>query len=259
VIGKKLTPGEIKSVVDKIRKKYDEYISKYFKPKVLKEAFEDRYLKALRSKVDISSFLLAEISAVEELIGREEEHLAVVPETPPEEPKKDIADKVLEQNRKLIEKYPDFELHKDANPELRKLLGALNALEEQYWLPLSSALRNTAYSMNSSEMLNFDSRLRYLSSVERNEVPQFLLGYVSQMKKFPRNYALLEREEKEYILESAFFLNDLIVVLERIKKLYHDFSDEDAQTLDRVIAYVWGIVSDFRLKEFRKKKEWERE
>ncbi len=65
---KKLTPGEIKSIVDKIRKKYDEYTYKYFKPKTLKDAFEDRYIKALRSSVDVSAFFLAEISAIEELI-----------------------------------------------------------------------------------------------------------------------------------------------------------------------------------------------
>jgi hypothetical protein len=259
VFSRKLTPGEIKSVVEKIRNKYDEYISKYFKVKTLREAFENRYITALRSHVDISSFLLAEISAIEELIQREEERVASGPAAPPEEAKKDTADKVLEENRKRIEKYPDFPLHKDANVEVRKLLGALNLLEEGHWKALGVSLRNTAYSMNSVEMLNLDSRLHYLSSVEREEVPQSLIRYVGQLKKFPRNYALLEREEKEYILESAFFLHDLIVVLERVKRVYQDLSENEAGILDKATEYVWGIISDFRLKEFHKKREWERE
>ena len=75
VIPRKLTPGEITAVVEKIRKKYDEYIGTYFKPKSLREAFEERYLRSLRASVDISSFLLAEIGAIEELIGREEERI----------------------------------------------------------------------------------------------------------------------------------------------------------------------------------------
>jgi hypothetical protein len=256
---KKLTPGEIKIVVDKIRRKYDEYIGKYFKPKFLREAFEDRYLKALKSKVDISSFLLAEISAVEELIRREEERVAAAAPAAREEPKKDTADKVIEANKKLIAKYPDLPLHKDSNPELRKLTGALNLLEQRHWPALSGALRNTAYSMNSAEMLTLESRLRYICSEEDEEAPPFLIRYVSQLNKFPRNYPLLERQEKEYILEAAFFLNDLLMVLERIKKVYHDLSDEDSGILDGVIAYVGGVISDFRLKEFKKKKEWDRD
>ncbi|HYW84861.1 MAG TPA: hypothetical protein VFB30_16475, partial [Spirochaetia bacterium] len=67
---KKLTPGEISSSMEKIRKRYDEYISKFFKPRSLREAFENRYMKALRTGIDISSFLIAEISAIEELIAR---------------------------------------------------------------------------------------------------------------------------------------------------------------------------------------------
>ena len=254
---KKLTPGEIKNVVEKIRKKYDEYIFKYFKPKTLREAFEDRYIKALRKQVDISSFLMAEISAIEELMSREEEKIASPP--PPAEAHADIADKVLEENRQRIEKYPDLPFHKDARPELRKLLSALNVIADEHWHALNVALRNTAYSMTSVEMLGLDSRLRYLASMDKDGIPQFLISYVSQLKKFPRNYALLEREEKEYILEAAFFLNDLIAILERVKRVYKDIGEEDHMVLDAASAYVWQIISDFRLKEFRKKREWDKE
>ncbi len=255
---KKLTPGEIKSIVDKIRKKYDEYTYKYFKPKTLKDAFEDRYIKALRSSVDVSAFFLAEISAIEELIAREEEKVRSEPVKEPEGGVPDIADKVLEENRKKIEKYPDSPFHKDAGVEVRKLLGALKVIESEHWLELSVALRNTAYSMNSMEMLGLDSRLRFLCSAEKDGVPSFLVRYVGQLRKFPRNYALIEREEKEYILESAFFLNDLIELLERVKRVYMDLNQEESHILEKATSYVFDIISDFRLKEFRKKREWER-
>jgi hypothetical protein len=259
VLPKKLTPGEIKSVVEKIRKKYDEYTTKYFKPKSLRDSFEKRYISALGSRVDISSFLLAEISAIEELTQREDERLAAGAAKATEEKHVDFADKVLEENRKKIEKYPDAPVHKDAGMEVRKLLGALNFIEQECWPELSFALRNTAYSMTSSEMLALDSRLRALSSLEKDGTPVFLTRYMAQLRKFPRNYSQIEREEKEYILESAFLLNDLVAILDRVKRLYQDLNEEEARILDKVVAYVWGIITDFRLKEFRKKKEWERE
>ena len=225
VPSRKLTPGEITNVVQKIRGRYDEYVSKFFKPRSLREAFEGRYIHALRAKADISSFLLAEISAIEELIKREEERITLGP-IRVEGPKgPDLADRILEENRKRIEKYPDVPFHKDAGEEVRRLLGALDTLAQEHWPELAGALRTTGYSMTSLDMLNLDSQLRYLSSMDREEVPQFLVRLVAQLKKFPRNYSSIEREEKEYVLEAAFFLNELFSILERVKRVYTDLPD----------------------------------
>ena len=130
---RKLTPGEITGAVEKIRKKYDTYVSKFFKPRTLKEAFEERYIRALRSGVDISSFLLAEISAIEELIDREEKRIAQEPVKPDPQKQQSFADRVLEENRQRIIKYPDISFHNDASEETRRLLGALSDLLRERW------------------------------------------------------------------------------------------------------------------------------
>jgi hypothetical protein len=252
VTPRKLTPGEISGAVEKIRKKYDMYVSKYFKPRTLKEAFEERYIRALRAGVDISSFLMAEISAIEELIDREEKRVAMEPAKPDPE-KQSIADRVLEENRKRIIKYPDIPFHKDASEETRRLLGALNSLLRDRWQRIGDALQDTMYSMNSSEMLNLDSQLHYLASTDKDELPQFLIRLVAQLRKFPRNYALIDRDEKEYILEAAFFLNDLFIVLERVKRVYTDISAEAKRIIEDNLAHVWEIVSDFRVRDFKRK------
>jgi hypothetical protein len=257
VPSRKLTPGEITSVVEKIRKKYDEYVTKFFKPRLLRQAFESRYIHALRARADISSFLLAEISAIDELIVREEERVALGPIRVEGLKGPDLADKVLEENRKRIEKYPDVPFHKDAGEETRRLLGALNTLAQDHWPEMAGALRTTTFSMNSLEMLNLDSQLRFLASPDRDETPQFLLRLEAQLKRFPRNYAAIEREEKEYLLETAFFLNDLFSILERVKRIYTDLPAGDLKSLDAVIAWIWGVITDFRLKDFKRRKTWQ--
>jgi hypothetical protein len=259
VNSKKLTPGEISSSVEKIRKRYDEYISKYFKPKALREAFEGRYIRALRAGVDISSFLIAEISAIEELIAREEQRIMAGPPRAAAEKEPSFADKVLEENRKRIEKYPDVPFHSDAGEEVRRLVGALSELERTHWPDLTVALRDTMYAMNSSEMLALDSQLRFLASTNREEIPQFLTRLVTQLRKFPRNYAMIEREEKEYILEAGFFLNDLFVVLERVQRVYTDLGADAKRMLEEKLALVWEIIGDFRLKDFKRRRRWDRE
>lgn len=253
MIPRKLTPGEISGAVEKIRKKYDSYINKFFKPKMLKEAFEERYIRALRAGVDISSFLMAEISAIEELIDREEKRVAMEPAKPDAEKQQSFADRVLEENRKRIIKYPDVPFHSDASEETRRLLGALTSLLRDRWTQIGDALQDTMYSMNSSEMLSLDSQLHYLASTDKDEVPQFLIRLVAQLRKFPRNFALIERDEKEYILEAAFFLNDLFTVLERVKRVYTEIALEAKKIIEESLAHVWEIISDFRIKDFKRK------
>jgi len=254
VNSKKLTPGEIKGVVEKIRHKYDIYIARYFKSRSLREAFEDRYIRALRSAaVDISSFLMAEISAIEELIDREEKRVASEPVKPSAERPQSFADRVLEENRKRIAKYPDIMFDEGAGEETRRLLGALTGLLRDRWASLGEALHNTMYAMSSSEMLNLDSQLRYLASAQKDEPPQFLLRLIAQLKKFPRNYLAIERDEKEYILEAAFFLNELFTVLERVKRVYTEMAAEAKAVVEDNLQYVWTVIGDFRLKDFKKK------
>jgi hypothetical protein len=253
VIPRKLTPGEITAVVEKIRKKYDEYIYKYFKPKSLREAFEERYLRSLRAAVDISSFLLAEIGAIEELIHREEERILV---SPPSEPRPDIADRVIEENRRRIAKYPDAAFHPDASEEARRLLGALQQIADEHWPSLTSALRETASNMNSLEMLGLDSQLRYLSAPGRDGIPPFLVRYLGQLKRFPRNYAAVDREDKEFVLESAFFLNDLMSILERVRRVYKDLDPSAKEILAAAVEFTWNVIVDFRLKDLKRRKTW---
>lgn len=256
---KKLTPGEISSSVEKIRRRYDEYISKFFKPRSLREAFEGRYIKALRAGIDISSFLIAEISAIEELIAREEQRVMAGPPRASAEKELSFADKILEENRKRIEKYPDVQFHNDAGEEVRRLVGALSGLEKDHWPDLSTALRDTMYAMSSAEMLALDSQLRFLASTNREEIPQFLTRLVAQLGKFPRNYAAIDREEKEYILEAGFFLNDLFTVLERVQRVYTEMGAQEKRILEEKKGIIWEIINDFRLKDFKRRRRWDRE
>ncbi len=256
---RKLTPGEISSTVEKIRKKYDDYITRYFKRKSLRAAFEKRYIRALRAGVDISSFLLAEISAIEELTTREEERIQADPaeDSAPKEPS--FAERVLEENRKRIAAYPDVPFHDDAREEVRRLVGALSLLERERWGDIGLALRDTMYAMTSTEMLAMDSKLRSLSTTGKNEPPVLLVRLMNQLRKFPRNYLAIEREEKEYILEAAFFLNDLFSVLERVKRVYTEMPAAEKKILEDSLAWVGGVIGDFRLKDLKRRRRWDRE
>lgn len=250
---RKLTPGEIRSVIAKIRKKYDEYSVKYFKSKTLKDSFEDRYIGALERKVDVSSFLLAEISAIEELIRREEEkEKAAAVRGEKAEKKQGIADKVLEEHKRRIDKYEAVPILPGAREEVCKLLGALVVLEKEHWPNLAPVLRDTATSMASFEMISLESRLRALADRDREGIPTYLVRYIAHLKRFPRSTAAIEREENEFIKETAFFLHDFLSVLRRVKENYKDLGEEKTAALVTVLDTVDGIIADFRLKDLKR-------
>jgi len=250
----KLTPSEISRAVEKIRQRYDEYIYKYFKPRTIKNAFEDRYIEAIKASTDISNFLMAEISAVEELIRREEERVGTgQAEGTPKESVTDRVERIVEQNLARTRKYPEVPFHPVASEELRRLLGAMCRLEEKHWEVLTACLRNTAYYRSSLTMLNLEGKLRHLAARGSDGVPSGLSRYMYHANRFPRNYLAIDREEKEYILESAFLLHELGEILERVEANYPQLEQGSRSGLEEIQAYIQGIIRDFRLKEFKRR------
>lgn len=251
----KLTPEEITKVVAKIRQRYDEYIYKYFKPKTVKFAFEERYAEVLQKRMDISTFLIAEIDAVEELIKREEARIVAGP--PADQERESLADRVeriYQQNLERIRKYPEINIHPTANEEIKRLVGALNALDNEYWPHLAAILLDTSYSRGSMTMMNLESRLRYLGSLGTDRVPGALSRYLYHLNRFPRDYPAIDREEKEYILESAFFLHELDDILGRVLVNYPRLSNEQKLGLREIQEYVNGMIQDFRVKDLKRQK-----
>jgi hypothetical protein len=251
----KLSPEEITRVVAKIRQRYDDYIFKYFKPKTVKFAFEERYAQVLQKRKDISTFLMAEIEAVQELIKREEAKIAAGPQA--EEDKESLADRVeriYQQNLEKIRKYPEIDIHPTANEEIKRLVGAMNRLDNDYWPQLTEILRDTSYSHGSMTMANMEGQLRYLGSPGIDRVPGALSRYLYHLNRFPRDYPAIDREEKEYILESAFFLHDLNELLGRVMSNYPRLREQQKQGLQQIQKYVTGLIQDFRVRDLKRQR-----
>jgi hypothetical protein len=254
---RKLTPEEISATVAKIRGKYDDYIWRYLKPKSVKAAFEERYIYALRTGVDVSSFLLAEVGAIEELIKREEARVQASPargDGGGKVPKQSATDRILERQRQLIQGYPDATFSPDANEELRRMLGALGTLLNGSWDELMTVLRNTSYSHRSGTMANLEHELRYLAWVGSDGVPSGLAHYVALQKGFPRDYGNLEREQKNYLLAASFMLHDLEGILNHVLEAYPDLGEAGIGIVTRGRDYVRDVIDNFRLRDLKRKK-----
>ena len=189
---------------------------------------------------------------MEELIQREEQK-AGRPVEPGKQSVAERVDRVVQENLARIRKYPEAPLHPVASEELRRLLGAMFRLEEKHWEVLNACLRNTAYYRSSLTMVNFENQLRGLANRGSDGVPSGLSRYMYHANRFPRDYLAIDREEKQYILGSAFLLHDLDEVLEKVVVNYPHLDESSRAGLKEIQVYIQGIIQDFRLKEFKRR------
>jgi len=249
----RLSRAEIELALDKILKRYDEYIYRFFKSPRLKTSFEERYFSAVRNGLDLGQFLAVEVGVIEELLKKEDDNLNQQPVSTERRKKEGFADRVLKELKAKIEKYTDIRVHKDANPEIRRLVGALNELDQKYMPELQDSLKNTNYAFNSQVMMALDSQLRSFSSTGNDLIPARLTRYITLMNVFPRDYKAVDREEKSFILEASFFLHDLLDILTQVKSDYTPMTKTEAEKLRKVTSYVEGVIEDFRLKDFKRR------
>ncbi len=254
---KKLNKGEIQRVVDKIRKKYEEYTIRFLKSSKLKYAFEKRYSDNLKKGMDIGNFLSAEISVIEELIRSEMSKLKYSSEQAAvrnveQKDNKNFADKILEEHKAKIAKYNKIDFHKDAKNEVCRLLGALNELYNTYLPLMQDVAKKTAHrNLRVTDIMEMESRLRVMGSLDSDNVSSRLSRYYALLNRFPRDYKAIDHEEKSFVLDSAFLLHDFLNILSiPDSKEEPEISDDELKT---IISYILKIIDDFRLKDLKRK------
>jgi hypothetical protein len=251
---KRLTDAEIRSTVEKIRERYGDYMVTYQKDRSALDSFEDRYISVLRARMSLELFLHAEMTAVEEIIQKEEERVRAEAEKKRtvvrnRVERQSIADRVMEENRQRILKYPRLAIHEDASEEVERLFGALGTIEREFWSDLQRLMRSHYTSLILSPRARIEEQLQKLCGPGAS-IPPRLGRYQSMFSWFPRKFTEIEKEAKKCMLEAAFFLHDLSDTLKDIASA-DDLSESNRRKVATMWDYVHNVLNDFRLKEFR--------
>lgn len=250
---KPLSEEEIERAVRKIRQLYDDYIVTYTKPLRLKNGFEDRYFQARKSRIDLARFVFAELEVIRRLKQQaEQKHIR-------DEEKRfkkragvrqtlDLADRVLEQHRKQIEKYPDLPMDSRASTEIKKLFGALDSLEKQFWPPFESLLRRIYPSYYANPRVELEPRI-YALCPGAGSSPPILGRYEALLLRIPRSQTDVEWEEKHLLIEAAFLLHGFVTALGELP--LEDCTDEEREMVEKLQDYVHILITDFRLTDLK--------
>ncbi len=259
---KKLSHIEVEAAVNGIRKKYNDLIVEYMKPKIIKDSFEDRYIGALRARVDMGNFIYTEILVVGNLIKIEKEKLQKL-EFNNNKRLKDaetlkggtgsIADRVFDANKDKIRKYQGIGLDDSDAFEINKLYGALKFFEINHWPFIERILRRIYPSRYSGPRVSMENRLFEITITGPDGFPPGLIKLRTMLSRSPREYSSLERETQRCILDVSFLLHDISDELPTF--LEEDvLAKDEIKALEEIIDYVHTVLEDFRLMDLKESK-----
>ena len=256
---KKLSYDEIEQARDRILREYDHYIVQYMKSRKLRDDFEDRYVMALKARMDMTRFLHAEFQAVRDLREREAERLRnenndaiTKAEAARRGPKPGFADRIIQANRDKIEKYPDKEIHPDASFEIRRLFGAMNDFERRLWPDIERCMRRISPTLYSGPRIVLERKIFDLWSDTKEGVSPRLAGYAALFNRFPRNTRDINREEQRFIVDSGYLMNEIAEEIGRVKE-NEVLEEVDRRYLETMYEYMHTVITDFRLNDFKAK------
>ncbi|OHD18887.1 MAG: hypothetical protein A2086_13005 [Spirochaetes bacterium GWD1_27_9] len=277
-MAQKLTEQEISIVLKKIKNRYERLVKDFKKPRSLAESFEDRYLNCLKSRMDVTVFLLAEIEAVEEIIKKEEDKKAL--EEKDKNVKKTqnttIADKIFEENRKKIAKYSKVEISSDADEEIERLIGGVREFINNYLPAIYYIYKDRRQTQDGDQINKYYQE--FITKYDYKDVPPITRKYIAAFYNTPRDLKKIDYEHRLIVQETAFLLNDVLETLETIivkeeipfpeRKIIipNNVSKKDSENwfyeyfngltykegMKKVYSFLRDLVLDFRIKDIKR-------
>lgn len=252
---KSLTQDELDKAMEKLRARYDHYITSYMKPMKVKSDFESRYSQALASRMNMELFIQGELEMLEELFQHEEEREEKEDQEEHTRQKRQekygdsgYFQKVVEDQDREMEKYPFLKLHPHASKEMGFLFGAINDFEKNFWRALESFLMNVFPSERNNALATMDQNLWRCTHCRSGQVPVILERYVMMLDS-EELYGDLIHESQICIKEAAFLLHDIRNAIQASWEL--GYEDE---RISFAYAMILNMIQDFRLKDIKKNK-----
>ena len=253
---KKLSPREIRQAVEKIRRGYDDYMVRHVRSRRARDAFELRYLEALRARVALDRFVAEELRWLRRLeaeAAAEERAAQQVAEKQGGKnggAKRSFADRIMDEMKSRVEKYPVVGLEADEVLEVDKLYGALAQFERKHWPAIDRIYRKVYPSRYSGPRIVLENRIFELAEPTSGLYPQRLQTLINLLGRFPRNYREIEWEVKQCILSASFFLH---MAEEEFTALAEEesLSDAERQAVDKGRDFVHTVIEDFRLTDLK--------
>jgi hypothetical protein len=230
----RLKTKEIEAIVAKIRQRHEEGAVRFGGAGFSRKGFDDRYLQVLRDKVDLQTFVFAEVGAIEELTRRAqkaEEDARVRTELP-------FTKRIEAMLRGMSDKirgYPAILSEADLPEEVNHFAGGLRAFLDEVWFPLRAVIQPD----------DLKSLKTYGSLTERIE--RFCVHSKGRLPFEVEKFTLEAGRNGEDKARMAF-LREAAVILREITVFLDGMPETPAGTSAR--EFAGRLVADFRFGDF---------
>lgn len=264
-----LKKEEIDELVRKLREKYRDYSEKHSRTWFDTDAFDQRLSHALRSRMNLEGFILAEISNFEKIKERYDKKKREKENSFSKE-----VNRIIEENTARIKKYPEIIFHPKCDMEISHFYGALSYLTLElfpvFWIIASeSSIKNAVNSL--------EERLGQLAVPRGERQPSRIADHILMLNRQGVKEIEIEKDRNDYLKEGAFLLHEVIdfcdsliesgrdewnypiqfrklfIEEERKKRVFDNFRDMTGfGAILKVKEYAVSVIEDFRLAAFRK-------
>jgi hypothetical protein len=267
-----LSDKEIDLLINKVRERYKESFREYKSRLFNVEAFEDRLQTALRKRMNLEGFILAEIANFEQLKQKLEEEKN--PRKQEESAFSKKVNRIFEDNAARIKKYKEIQFHPLADIELMHLYGALSEFIQYHFSILWIILNDYQYK---EKVHTLDHRFSEFAVSRSKRHPKRIEDHINVLSRKDVKEIEVERDKNNFLKESAFllhevidFMDDLIEIRDREwdNPLKFDKLNIDSEAKKKMLSifsgttpygailkireYAEEILKDFRLESFRK-------
>ncbi|HOP63996.1 MAG TPA: hypothetical protein PK358_11860 [Spirochaetota bacterium] len=264
-----LKKAEIDELVRKLREKYRDYSEKHNRTWFDIEAFDQRLSHAIRSRMNMEGFILAEISNFEKLKERYDKRKKEKENSFSKE-----VNRIIEENAARIKKYPAILFHPRCDMEISHFYGALSYLTLDlfpvFWLlTADSSLKNMVN--------NIEEKLGCLAVKRGDREPSRIADHMLMLNRPGVKEIEVEKDRNDYLKEGAFLLHEVVDFCDSLIEMKNDewnypiqfrklYIEEERRkrvfelyrgmtgygAILKVKEYASSVIEDFRLNAFRK-------
>jgi len=251
----KLTQKELERIVEKLRGQYEEnqkiYGPVYFNLK----GFNDRYLQALRNRIDLQTFVAAEVTALEELKKKVEKKVRERKIRTEKSFTKKI-EKMIDDMAEKTRKYPAFFEESGLPEEFQRLCGGLQVFHDREWLMLGRLIEKNDLK-NSREHLEISEKIEKYFVHSRGSLSYVAEQFLSTERRdgYDKAHISILREAAVLLGDALTFLNGLkfidpaeIIDLRPVSGVLAPFNGRTrSEILQLIRKSLTDLTADFRL------------
>ncbi|HEB32562.1 MAG TPA: hypothetical protein ENI15_17090 [Spirochaetes bacterium] len=241
---------DIDEAIQKLKNQYREYSEEHGTKIFNLQSFEERYRNALANKIDLNTFLLAEIEVFKELKKK-------ITKPDAEEKKNtaptysELADKIIEDNMDKIKGYRFIDFHPDAEEETKHFLGAITEFYYEVWGKINELIRTLGLKGTDDVRLKLENDFTFFAIPARGSYSMAVEDYVLALSR--KNPADSDKAAVNFMRFGGILLNNCLRVVKEGLSTFEAMpeSANKLRTLERYKDILIKIIEDFRMSAIR--------